>query len=35
MWFDVMNQYEGIGKGVFFVICVFKIQSTRSDFVIC
>ena len=20
MWFDVMNQYEGIGKGIFFFV---------------
>ena len=33
MWFDVMNQYEGIGK-VLFMTRVFKIYSIHIDFVI-
>ena len=33
MWFDVMNQYEGIGE-VLFMTCLFKIYSIHIDFVI-
>ena len=33
MWFDVMNQYEGIGE-VLFMTRVFKIYSIHTDFVI-
>ena len=33
MWFDVMNQYEGIGK-VLFMTRLFKIYSIHIDFVI-
>ena len=33
MWFDVMNQYEGIGE-VLFMTRVFKIYSIHIDFVI-